>query len=112
MQNGERPMIATIMVFYILSYNHLGLKDHNGRDYSSYLVKHSGESCHLPVDTANFEVIGSGCRNIARRRKIAKALLLKKLKPTLNIQKKSVPLKLFNLTSLRYNITSYRANFH
>ena len=46
--------------------------------------------------TANFEVIGRGYRNNARRRKIAEALLVKKLKPTLNIQEKSVPLKLFN----------------
>ena len=72
------------------------VKDHNGRDYSSHLVKHAVETAHLPVDTANFEVIGSGYRNNSSRRKIAEALLVKKLKPTLNIQEKSVPLKLFN----------------
>ena len=72
------------------------VKDHNGRDHSSHLVKHAGETGHLPVDTANFELIGSGYRNNARRRKIAEALLVKKLKPTLNIQEKSVPLKPFN----------------
>ena len=49
----------------------------------------------MPVAAANFEVIGSGYRNNARRRKIAEALLVKKLKPTLNVQEKSVPLKLF-----------------
>ena len=70
------------------------VKDHNGRDHLSHLVKHAGETGHLPVDTANFEVIGSGYRNNARRRKIAEALLVKK--PILNIQEKSVPLKLFN----------------
>ena len=52
----------------------------------SHLVKHAGEIDHLPVDTANFEVIGSGCRNNARRRNIAEALLVKKLTPTFNIQ--------------------------
>ena len=88
------------------------VKDHNGRDHSSHLVKHSVDTGHLPVDTANFEVIGSGYRNNARRRKIAEVLQVKKLKPTLNIQEKSVPLKLFNLTPLRHNVTSYRANFH
>ena len=72
------------------------VKDHNGCDHLSHLVKHAGETGHLPVDTANFEVIGSGYRNNARRRKIAEALLVKKLKPKLNIQEKSVPLKLFN----------------
>ena len=51
---------------------------------------------HLQVDTANFEVTGSGYQNSAHRRKIAEALLVKKLKPTLNIQEKLVPLKLFN----------------
>ena len=71
------------------------VKEHNGRDNSSHLVKHAGETGNLPVDTANFEVIGSGYRNNARRSIIAEALLVKKLKPTLNIQEKSVPLKLF-----------------
>ena len=51
------------------------VKDHNGREHSSHLVKHAGETGHLTVDTVNFEVIGSGYRNNACRRKIAKALL-------------------------------------
>ena len=72
------------------------MKDHNGCDHSSHLVKQGGEIGHLPVDTANFEVTGSGYRNSAHCRKIAEALLVKKLKPTLNIQEKLVPLKLFN----------------
>ena len=101
------------------------MKDHNGRDYSSHLVKHAEETDHLPVDTANFELIRSGHCNNARSRRIAEALLIKKLKPTLNIQEKSVPLKLFNYfnyltiltfslfsTPLCHNVTSYRANFH
>ena len=45
------------------------VKDHNGRGHSSRLVKHTGENDHLPADRTNFEVIGSGCRNKARRRK-------------------------------------------
>ena len=72
------------------------VKNHNGRDHSSHLVKHAGETGHLPVDTANFEVIGSGYCNNARRRKTTEASLVNKLKPILNIQEKSVPLKLFN----------------
>ena len=42
------------------------------------------------------KAIMEGYRNNARRRKIAEASLVKKLKPTLNIQEKLVPLKLFN----------------
>ena len=72
------------------------VKDYNGRDHSSHLVKNAVETGHLPVDTANFKVIGSGYRNNIHRRKIVEALLVKKLKPTLNIQEKSVLLKLFN----------------
>ena len=72
------------------------VNDNNGRDYSSHLLKNAVETGHLQVDTAKVEVIGSGYRNNARRRKIVEALLVKKLKPTLNIQEKSVPLKLFN----------------
>ena len=42
----------------------------------------------------------------ARGRKIAKALLVKKLKPTLNILEKSIPLKVFKWTPLCHNVTS------
>ena len=49
------------------------VKGHKGCDHSSHLVKHAGETGHLPVDTANFEVIGSGYRNNTRRRKITEA---------------------------------------
>ena len=74
------------------------LKKHNGRDHSSHLVKHAEETVHLTaqLEAANFEVIESGYHNNARRRKIAEPLLIKKLKPTLNIQEKLLPLKLFN----------------
>ena len=68
------------------------VKDHNDRNHSSHLVKHLGETGHLPVDTANFEVIGSEYRNNTSHGKIGEALLVKKPKPTLNIQEKLVPL--------------------
>ena len=72
------------------------VKDHNGHDHSSHLVKDAVETDHLPVDTGNFEVIGSGYRNKVRHKKIVDTLLVKKLKLTLNIQENSIPLKLFN----------------
>ena len=49
------------------------IKDHNGRDKNSHLVKHSIESEHLAVDTRNFEIIGKGYRKNTRKRKIAEA---------------------------------------
>ena len=88
------------------------IKDHSGCNHSPHLVKHAGETGHLLVDNANFEVIGSGYRNNVCRFKITEALLVKKLKPTLNIQEESVRLKLFNQTPLRHNVPSYRANIH
>ena len=60
----------------------------------SHLVKHAGETGHLLVDTANFEVIASGYRNNARRGKIAETLLVKKMKATFNIQGEAVLLTL------------------
>ena len=84
-----------------LLYEHV--KDNNGRDHSSHLVKQAGETGHLPVDAANFEVIGSRYCNSAvdittvhAVGKSQKPYRVQKLKPTLNIQKKLVPLKLFN----------------
>ena len=86
------------------------VKGGNGCDHLSDLVKHSGETGHLPVDNANFEIIGSRYCNNTCRRKIV-ALLVKKLKPTLNIQEKLVQLNF--LTRHHYTITtSYSANFH
>ena len=43
-------------------YEHV--KYHNCRGHSSHLAEHAGETGHLPVDTANFEVIGSGYHQI------------------------------------------------
>ena len=72
------------------------VKDHNGRDRNSHLFKHSVESRHHPVLKNDFRIVGKGYRNNTRRRKIAEALFMKKIKPSLNIQENSVKLKLFN----------------
>ena len=68
------------------------MKDPNGRDKSSHLVKHPIESEH-----------GSVCRrildkgyNITFKRKVAEAILIKKHKSSLNVQEKSVRLKPFS----------------
>ena len=56
------------------------VKDHNGHNHSPRLVKHAGETDHLPIDTANFKIIGSRYCSNAHCRKIAEPLLVKKLK--------------------------------
>ena len=72
------------------------VKNHNGRDCNSHLFKHSVESRHDPVLKSDFRIIGKGYRNNISRRKRAEALITKKIKPSLNIQEKSVKLELFN----------------
>ena len=70
--------------------------DHTGRDPNSHLFKHSVESGHPVLDMSNYKIIEKGYRNNARKRKVAEALLIKEMKPTLNNQDNLVELKLFN----------------
>ena len=44
----------------------------------------------------SYKIIEKGYINIVRKRKIAEALLVKEMKPTLNKKDNSVELKLFN----------------
>jgi len=69
--------------------------DHVGKDKNSHVLKHSLASNHKPPDLEDFKVIGKGYKN-SYKRKITEALLINKFKPTLNIQDKSIPLKLLN----------------
>ena len=57
------------------------VKDHNGRDKSSNLVKHSMESRHDPVCHGNFRILDKGYNNTFKR-KVAEARLIKKYKPS------------------------------
>ena len=70
--------------------------DHNGRDKKSHLFRHSVEHNHKNVERQDFKIIGKGYRNNAMKRKISEALYCRELKPTLNVQEKSIDLKLFN----------------
>ena len=72
------------------------VKDHNGRDRNSYMVKHTIECGHEPVSKDNFKIIANGFVNKTYKRKINEALMIKRFKPFLNIQKKSFKLQLFN----------------
>ena len=58
-------------------------------------IKHAVGIGHLPAETDNFEVIGTEYHN-THKRQISEAVLVKKLKPSLNIQEKSVTMKRFN----------------
>ena len=48
------------------------------------------------VNTANFNIIDMNFSNNKRKPKIAEPLWIKDLRPTLNVQEKSIPLKLSN----------------
>ena len=70
--------------------------DHNGRDQKSHIFKHSSEKCRQHFHTNSFKIIGNGFKNNSFKRKVSEALLIKQIKPSLNVQEKSIELKLFN----------------
>ena len=70
--------------------------DQSEKDQNSLLFKHSKESGHPVLDMNNYKIFKKGYRNNVRKRKIAEALLIKEVKPTLNNQDNSVEIKLFN----------------
>ena len=72
------------------------IKGHNGRDPTSHVLKHSTEKSHKNVSTIDSKIIDKNFHNNKRKRKIAEALWIKDLRPTLNTQEKSIQLKLFN----------------
>ena len=69
--------------------------DHNTRDQTSHLLKHSREEGHQHVWIPDFKILGSNYSSKFKR-KISEALFIKTLKPSLNIQERSYKLKLFN----------------
>ena len=68
--------------------------DHNGRDQKSHIYKRSSEKLHF--HTNSFKIIGNGFKNNTFKRKVSEALLIKQIKPSRNVQEKSIKLKLFN----------------
>ena len=61
-------------------------KDHNGRDFNLHLLKHALEINHQHVSENDFKTIGNGFRGNNKKRKVAATLLIREIKPTLNIQ--------------------------
>ena len=70
--------------------------EHGGKDNKSHALKHTYESGHKAVSIKDFKVLKKVFKNHKMKRKISEALLIKKIKPTLNKQENSVPLMLFN----------------
>ena len=66
------------------------------------MLKHNIETSHTDVNTANFKVIDMNFNNNKRKRKIVESLWIKHLRPTLNVQEKSISLKLFNQMLITY----------
>ena len=66
--------------------------DHAGRDLNSYVYKHCIETGHRSPDINDFKIIGSNFHKNVIKRKIAEALLIKQLKPSLRKQEKSIEL--------------------
>ena len=54
------------------------------------------EKTHKNVNTTDLKIIDKNLYNNKRKRKIAEALWIKDLRPTLSTQEKSIQLKLFN----------------
>ena len=71
-----------------------GIIDHGGQDKKSHHFAVVNEHRNASYD--DFKIIGSGFRNSTFKRKVAEAILIKELRPILNIQEKLVELKLFN----------------
>ena len=70
------------------------VKDHNGRDIKSHLLKHALGNNHQHVSEKDFKIIGNCFQGNNKKRKVADALLIREIKPTLNIHDQSVPLQL------------------
>ena len=74
------------------------IKDHNGRNLTSHILRHSVEYGHLNVRYEDFKTIAKNFNNNHWKRKIAESLLIKEKRLTLNTHDKSVPLKLLTNT--------------
>ena len=72
------------------------IKDHNGSDMKSPILRYSVESGHANVSYEGFKIIAKNFNNNHWKRKISESWFIKEKRPTLNTRDKSVPFKLFN----------------
>ena len=66
------------------------------RDHTSHVLKHSIEKSHKNAYIIDFKMIEKNFHNNKRKWKIAEAVWIRDLIPTLNTQERSIQLKLFN----------------
>ena len=76
------------------------VKDHSGKDLKSHLFKHSIETDHKTMTLNDFKIIGKGYKKSNFKHKLAESLHIKETRFGLNTQEVSVPLKLFNQSSV------------
>ena len=69
--------------------------NHRGRD-KFQLFKHANEQEHENVERQDLKIIGKGFRNCSLKCKVSDSLFCRELKPSLNLQEKSIKLKLFH----------------
>ena len=64
------------------------------RDQKSHIFKRSSEKCRQQFRTNSFKLIGNGFKINSFKGKVSEALLIKHIKLSLNVQEKSIELKL------------------
>ena len=68
--------------------------EHAGKDKNSHIYQHSSKKRHPKAKAENFEILAVNYPD-RRKRKLAEAMFIRDLKPTLNKQKESYKLSLF-----------------
>ena len=70
-------------------------EEHGGKDKQSWIYKHSSTTKHPRAKDEDFEILATNYPD-RRRRKLADAMYIRDMKPSLNQQKESYKLALFN----------------
>lgn len=73
---------------------HERLKDHQGRDKNSNVIKHTITHGHKEISIDDITILAENNKTYYNR-KILESLFIKKYKPSINSQQNSIPLKLF-----------------
>ena len=71
------------------------IKDHNSKDNSSNLLKHTRENVHTHVWEKDFQILGNNYQSNFKR-KISESFFIKQLNPTLIVNEKLITIHLFN----------------
>ena len=69
--------------------------DNNKRDKNSHILKHFRKEVHIHIWDKDFKLLGNNYFSVFKR-KISETLLIKQLKPSLNVKEQSIRLHLHN----------------